>query len=486
MSRTDAEARSPPRRPGDAGFALVLEQARELRDFLLRSRSRRNGELITALLAFESDAGTPPKPADRDRLYSAFQAAHAEAAGLTDRQTLSQVLAGRSPHRRAGWRQFAGTVLLMLLGLYLASITLAYSNWASRANVILADMDEFKAFDHSASVLRLVDMEGFFEETVADPQRVAAEPILSFKKELDELAEYYRLESRLLEGMVGLVTEDQPVALLPKRTANVACDLAGWTGPRPPLPDGPAAVAATRVAELDGGAAVAVEAGAGPARSAPFRVRLLSRICPPLPLPPAAPSGSFEAAAPTAPAGASGQGVSPAAAGGSPGASDGFVAYNLGGSRLIDFFLTEFPKAVKSTGRDPMQRESVTESSIRLTEIAARVRNRLAIVQNWWLPALYGSLGAFAFCMWRVLDPQVTRFSIAEVLPRIVFGAFAGLTLTMLFVPSNVMALDPTAGRPLIYLTAFVFGYSVESFVATLNNLNSLIAKATGPKEAGT
>ena len=47
------------------------------------------------------------------------------------------------------------------------------------------------------------------------------------------------------------------------------------------------------------------------------------------------------------------------------------------------------------------------------------------------------------------------------------------MTLSMLLVPSNILTAGVELNRPLIYLLSFVFGYSVEVFINTLNLFNT-------------
>jgi hypothetical protein len=78
--------------------------------------------------------------------------------------------------------------------------------------------------------------------------------------------------------------------------------------------------------------------------------------------------------------------------------------------------------------------------------------------------------------MWRVLNPNVSGLGFIHPLMRTIFAGLAALTFSMLLVPSNILTVGVDMNRPLIYLLSFVFGYSIEAFVNTLNMLNNYVA----------
>ena len=121
--------------------------------------------------------------------------------------------------------------------------------------------------------------------------------------------------------------------------------------------------------------------------------------------------------------------------------------------------------------------------SASVTGKAEDLSQTLNIVHRWALPIIYGALGSIVYLMWRVLSPPISPFGVFRGLLRTIFAALAALTLSMLLIPSNALALGAEVSRPLIYLISFVFGYSVEAFVSTLNNLNTFLASRLSPKD---
>ena len=76
--------------------------------------------------------------------------------------------------------------------------------------------------------------------------------------------------------------------------------------------------------------------------------------------------------------------------------------------------------------------------------------------------------------MWRVLNPNVAPVGLLYAIMRTAFAGLAALTLSMLLIPSNLFSIGTDVNRPLTYLVAFIFGYSIEAFVSTLNVVNTL------------
>lgn len=124
------------------------------------------------------------------------------------------------------------------------------------------------------------------------------------------------------------------------------------------------------------------------------------------------------------------------------------------------------------TGRGPGSNEILEQ----------KLRAKMAIVTHWWLPVLNGALGAIIFCLTRMLRDRSSAPKLGEVLLRMVFGGFAGVVVSTLLLPSGV-ALGPyTGSAPAISLLAFIFGFSLDSFIMVLERLNRLVVDSTKPK----
>ncbi|MEM6312164.1 MAG: hypothetical protein AAF754_19220 [Pseudomonadota bacterium] len=104
------------------------------------------------------------------------------------------------------------------------------------------------------------------------------------------------------------------------------------------------------------------------------------------------------------------------------------------------------------------------------------LQERLNIVHLWALPIIYGALGSIVYCMWRILNTNISALGLSYSVLRTVFAGLAALTFSMLLVPSNILTMSVDLNRPLIYLLSFIFGYSIEAFVNTLNMINTYVS----------
>lgn len=114
-------------------------------------------------------------------------------------------------------------------------------------------------------------------------------------------------------------------------------------------------------------------------------------------------------------------------------------------------------------------------SSLQLAGSATDLSDKVSLVNRWWLPVLYGSLGAVLFCLVRVLTPSLSDLGPGRGFLRILFGAFSAMTLSMLFIPANVFAVNAQSNPTLIFLFCFLFGYSFDAVLAALHRLETYL-----------
>ncbi|MFD3190203.1 hypothetical protein ACFMPD_08005 [Sedimentitalea sp. HM32M-2] len=114
-----------------------------------------------------------------------------------------------------------------------------------------------------------------------------------------------------------------------------------------------------------------------------------------------------------------------------------------------------------------------------------KLRAKMTIVTHWWLPVLNGALGAVIYCLTKMLKDRATAPKMGEVVLRMVFGGFAGILVSTLLLPSGVVVGPYVASAPGVSLLAFIFGFSLDSFIALLERLNRLVVESTRPKSSG-
>lgn len=394
----------------------LVREAGHLRDHLLRVEGQDSSALGIALQPFERHAETEPTDAEIAALASAFQDAHDKALNAVDGYTLNEVLKGRSPHsyRSSVWGSFSLTVL----GVLLVMTAFYFSNWASRATFAISEAEDFIEFDHFNSIMKLIELESYFEEIDAGNQNSDMEPQLVYLEGLTSLKAHYHQEALLPGKMSLLIEEVNPLQQRTKRwyvdycraedkaTLPMWLQAVGWTFNCP-----------TASSTASFGAARSLTKPEEETRA--FRVRIdeinkLQRD-----------------------------------------------TMKIAGRRPLNEYINSFYK-VQS------QMQTLTEW--------------LNVVYLWALPIIYGALGSVVYCMWRVLNPNLAAVGALYAVMRTAFAGLAALTLSMLLVPSNILTVGADLNRPLVYLLSFIFGYSIEAFVSTLNMLNTYLSQSLTPK----
>lgn len=113
-----------------------------------------------------------------------------------------------------------------------------------------------------------------------------------------------------------------------------------------------------------------------------------------------------------------------------------------------------------------------------------KLRAKMTIITMWWLPILNGALGAIIFCLTRMLKDKSTAPKLGEIVLRMVFGGFAGLLVSILLLPSGVAFGQFVGNAPGVSLLAFVFGFSLDSFIQLLERMNQLVIESTTSKKS--
>jgi hypothetical protein len=102
---------------------------------------------------------------------------------------------------------------------------------------------------------------------------------------------------------------------------------------------------------------------------------------------------------------------------------------------------------------------------------------------SWILPAIYGALGAAVYSVVRYINVFLADPPLRTSLLRIAFGSFTGITLSMLFGPSSIVMMAEFQTSTTLFLACFLFGYSLDSFLALLRRADSYVNSTfTGPK----
>ncbi len=106
-----------------------------------------------------------------------------------------------------------------------------------------------------------------------------------------------------------------------------------------------------------------------------------------------------------------------------------------------------------------------------------------SIIHQWLLPTLHGALGAIIFCLVRAIrEPFLVPLGTRDIMLRLFFGAFVGYLVSALFAPAGMLGQPATGTAPITSIAAFIFGYSIDSFITILNRMNRFIVELPEPK----
>lgn len=311
-----------------------------------------------------------------------------------------------------------GSFSLTAIGVLLVVTALYFSNWASRATFAISEADSFAEFDHFNSIMQLIELESYFDQVGGGAESSNLEPQLVYLEGLARLKAHYYEEATLPGKMNLLIDEVNPFRKHFVRMRSTFCRAENTT-------------------------------------DLPLLIRMMG------------PTFNCNRSTPVF---AQNEGIR--------------QKLNERTESLFRAKIGEITELQKSTmqiaGRLPLN-EYV--SSLYTVEFRKQTLTEwLNVVYLWALPIIYGALGSIVYCMWRVLNPNLSAVGGLYAVMRTSFAGLAALTLSMLLVPSNILTIGIDLNRPLIYLLAFVFGYSIEAFVSTLNILNTYLSTNLTPK----
>lgn len=97
------------------------------------------------------------------------------------------------------------------------------------------------------------------------------------------------------------------------------------------------------------------------------------------------------------------------------------------------------------------------------------------ILGSWVLPALYGLLGAMVFQLRLIMNPMLPNPHLGSVVVRSALAMMAGVSIAWLAGSLEIQKLSPGLA---VFGLAFMFGFSIDIFFATLDKLVNSISKA--------
>jgi hypothetical protein len=413
------------------GLEKLIFEARNLRDYILRIEGPDADNLTAALYPFDRAA----KPEDTTKeeqidLGRAFEGTLAIALKSVDERTLSDVLIGNSPHLTVpmgGKKMLQGCAnsALAFFAFILVLAAFHFSHWATKTTFIVQEAENFSAFDHFEQMMKVVELKTYFERAAPESDAADLEPQLVYLEERAALEAHYNSERTLPSAMSVLDDEFNPL----RNNYNIAayryCTATNASEDPPAVSLGQIFFNCQSFYQLP------VTNGPSIERQEEGKLALAS-------------------------------------------VEDPEVTRKAPFTQSLEGFALEERYTMEAAGRAFNVDYIVSRTAIeRLTQ---ELRQKLNVVHLWALPIIYGALGSIVFSIWRVLNPNASSFNLFHSLIRMIFAGLAALTFSMLLVPSNIIAVGVDLNRPVIYLLCFIFGYSIETFVNTLNLLNLYFA----------
>jgi hypothetical protein len=472
----------------------LLVTARRLRDYEIFAGRGKGDALINALEPFEQPDGQV-KAAHLSKLRRAMRDT---CVGL-DPYTLTKVIGGQSPLRQlapktdstqdarnlfARFRDYAKDFslryIVVVFGLILMGLALHYTLWTVQANIFLSKADEHLEYDYSGNVLSLFELEAHMVSTApkqAAPD-VGYEPLQHYLNELTEIRSFNFNQSLLHQELRHLERTSDPLKALVDAIRGVPARLAPNLSPQEAQRRALVAMedAERLMQKSDGGdVTAAISHQEPPVGPEPGEGMLAS-------------TSMTDATMTVAGGGHVDTGSEPKEAVVDmidAIKTDSLAQTILGGPARIhsaaydDLYASSATLLAMPFGQ--ADRPELTREQLR--NDMARLATGISTINKWYLPVLYGALGAVLFCLVRILTPNLADLGPARSILRIVFGAFAAMTISMLLVPSNLFSLDAQSSPTLIFLFCFIFGYSFDAFLVALRRLEAFVIAKMQPDD---
>lgn len=461
----------------------LLKAARATRDYcMVTGRGGERAEkLIDALAPFDGDTNG----VSLEHLID-LRKAMRDVCRHIDDYTLTQILDDNPPVRigpvqmpthvddgkaewfvravartRAAWPTFWQRVVLPGLAIVLLLLAMHYTHWSFNANLLLNRLDDHIATDVHEEIRDLIVVARAIEANGVDETAPSAGTPAQkvFNETMSKLTAYHHLEYNLHYETTAAVGRFDAVTATREALRGLPAKFFGGRSAPPP----PTSTTETTVA------ATAPEATAAEADTLVDAVRKIDRE-------------TSEKIADTR-EGASEVLVALPAEAAKDAEEIALVKMAMSGH---NGFLEIVAHIAEKTGRNTrvFPGDHVV-TRLELLRVAQDLKENISVANRFALPMIYGSLGAALFCLVRVLTPSLSDLGPARAFLRILFGAFAAMTLSMLFIPANIFTINEQSNPTLIFLACFLFGYSFDAVLSALHRMEAFLQGRLQPQEAG-
>lgn len=482
---------------------MSIVDKQDVQDLLIAARGTRNYCMLTGKGADKTDVlidALGPFDGNPDDITPAqlvgLRKAMRDVCHDIDDYTLKKIIEGNSPIRMGPDRSFAETLsetgrdgqkpkrlevmrawinrywpafwqraVLPAMAVGFLVLAMHYTHWTFNANVLLKRLDEHLATDVYEEIRDLIVVANAIEKASADTGTPATNlPSQKlFSQTMNKLKNYHYSEAKLRGESISAVDSFNAIAALRKRLVALPGTVTGGSASAPAAPK-PEAVVASIAPDSDS-ATLGVDA------------ELVGKL-----------SGTDSDMA------GGGSGIINAAQTGADGipvaakTSAPIRDWNEPVSAAIEkdaHFLEIVQIFSQRTYRHPDISEDYVGTQSSLLQTARELSEKISIANRFALPMIYGSLGAALFCLVRVLTPSLSDLGPARAFLRILFGAFAAMTLSMLFIPANIFTINDQSNPTLIFLACFLFGYSFDAVLAALRRMETFFQDRLQPNKPG-
>ncbi len=131
--------------------------------------------------------------------------------------------------------------------------------------------------------------------------------------------------------------------------------------------------------------------------------------------------------------------------------------------------LTATRLACKGIIQFPPNRFPSTSAYLRIVE------DKLSVYALFYLPALYGAMGAIMYHMRMILNPLRPNPPLVRFFHRVFLGALVGIMVSFLFTPESRLGSEVATIGFTSFVLAFLFGFSLNIFFTSLDHFVNVV-----------
>lgn len=174
----------------------------------------------------------------------------------------------------------------------------------------------------------------------------------------------------------------------------------------------------------------------------------------------------------------------------------GPICEEKNGELVLPSTFNYFPAWMKDAIRDSMAdfcfqlnavtqdgRSSLMNELIDLQNVEHKIRDKVALRVAWYLPFLFGLLGAVVLVMQKISDVRTPAMEWHTLIMRVAMGGIAGIIVGW-FIAPDAEKISFATMISLPFALAFLAGYGIDSFFRVLGNASGALANLGGGKAA--